>query len=211
MTLYANGKRVCSTNVVYEAPIEIPRTVNANGVYGTTGITSFTLPNNAIDLGSYALYYSFYGCSSLIFADLSSLVTISGSGAMQSAFLSCTSLASVDLSSLETISTSGSMRAAFTSCTSLASIDLSSLSAILSSRAMQNTFQSCTSLASLSFPALSNLGSYTTQFDNMLRYCSGVTVHFPSNLQSVLGSWSSVTRGFGGSNTTVLFDLPATT
>ena len=35
-------------------------------------------------------------------------------------------------------------------------------------------------------------------------------MHFPSNLQSVIGSWSDVQNGFGGTNTTVLFDLPAT-
>ena len=44
----------------------------------------------------------------------------------------------------------------------------------------------------------------------MLQGVSGCTVHFPSNLQSVIGSWSDVTNGFGGTNTTVLFDLPST-
>ena len=44
----------------------------------------------------------------------------------------------------------------------------------------------------------------------MLRGVTGCTVHFPSNIQSVIGSWASVTGGFGGTNTTVLFDLPAT-
>ena len=45
----------------------------------------------------------------------------------------------------------------------------------------------------------------------MLRGVTGCTVHFPSNLEAVIGSWSDVTNGFGGTNTTVLFDLPATT
>ena len=44
----------------------------------------------------------------------------------------------------------------------------------------------------------------------MLDGVTGCTVHFPSNIQSVIGSWASVTSGFGGTNTTVLFDLPAT-
>lgn len=68
-------------------------------------------------------------------------------------------------------------------------------------------------LKEICFPSLnsSSFGSYTNQFDNMLRGVTGCTVHFPSNLQSVIGSWSSVTSGFGGTNTTVLFDLPATT
>jgi len=74
-------------------------------------------------------------------------------------------------------------------------------------------FKNCTSLTTLSFGALrsNSFGSNTSQFNNMLSGCTGVTVHFPSNLQSVIGSWSSVISGFGGINTTVLFDLPATT
>jgi hypothetical protein len=64
----------------------------------------------------------------------------------------------------------------------------------------------------LSFPALktTSFGSYTNQFADMLSGVTGCTVHFPSNLQAVIGSWSDVTSGFGGTNTTVLFDLPAT-
>jgi hypothetical protein len=64
----------------------------------------------------------------------------------------------------------------------------------------------------MSFPALTStsFGSYTNQFNNMLRMVTGCTVHFPSNLQSVIGSWSDITAGFGGTNTVVSFDLPAT-
>ena len=73
-------------------------------------------------------------------------------------------------------------------------------------------FYRCASLTSVSFPALKSdsFGRYTNQFNNMLSGVTGCTVHFPSNLQSVIGSWSDVTNGFGGTNTTVLFDLPAT-
>ena len=44
----------------------------------------------------------------------------------------------------------------------------------------------------------------------MLQSVTGCIVHFSSNLQSVIGSWADVTAGFGGTNTTVLFDLTAT-
>ena len=44
----------------------------------------------------------------------------------------------------------------------------------------------------------------------MLNGVTGCTVHFPSNLKSLMMYWSDVTRGFGGTNTIVLFDLPAT-
>jgi hypothetical protein len=81
------------------------------------------------------------------------------------------------------------------------------------SDAISGAFYGCASLTSVSFPALTStsFGSYTNQFSDMLGDVDGCTVHFPSNLQSVIGSWSDVTSGFGGSRTTVLFDLPATT
>ena len=102
---------------------------------------------------------------------------------------------------------------AFRSCTGLTSVDLSSLTTINGSNAMHNAFSGCTGLTNISFPALTStgFGSYTNQFNNMLQGVTGCTVHFPRNLQSVIGSWSDVTKGFGGKNTTVLFDLPATT
>ena len=104
------------------------------------------------------------------------------------------------------------MASAFQGCKNLTSVDLSSLTTI-SGMGMYRAFYNCTSLKSLSFPALTStsFGSYTNQFNSMLSGVTGCTVHFPSNLQSVIGSWSDVTAGFGGTNTTVLFDLPATT
>lgn len=70
-----------------------------------------------------------------------------------------------------------------------------------------------TKITSLSFPALkSDSFQYgnSNSFMNMLVGVNGCTVHFPSNVQSVIGDWASVMNGFGGTNTTVLFDLPAT-
>lgn len=125
-----------------------------------------------------------------------------------------TNLEKVDLSNLE----SGSISRMFKGCTALTDINLSKLSniaytyALGGSNAQGGTFSGCTSLTTLSFPSLTStsFGSYTNQFNAMLKGVTGCTVHFPSNLQSVIGSWSSVTSGFGGTNTTVLFDLPAT-
>ena len=103
--------------------------------------------------------------------------------------------------------------------TPLESIDFSSLTDLTESGALGGTaatggaFANCTSLQDLSFPALTStsFGSRTNQFNYMLNGVTGCKVHFPSNLQSVIGSWSSVSSGFGGTNTTVLWDLPATT
>lgn len=54
----------------------------------------------------------------------------------------------------------------------------------------------------------SSFGSlYTNQFDNMLYGQTDTTVHFPKAIQSTIGSWSSVTGGFGGTNITTVFDI----
>ncbi len=88
-----------------------------------------------------------------------------------------------------------------------------SLTKVYEHRAIDLSY--CTSLTSVSFPALksnsfgTNYG-VTKPFHNMLKGVTGCTVHFPSNMQSVMENMSSVTDGFGGTNTTVLFDLPAT-
>ena len=74
-----------------------------------------------------------------------------------------------------------------------------------------HTFTYCDNIV-VYFPALTStsFGSNTNQFYQMFSVANSATVHFPSNLQSVIGSWSDVISGFGGTNTTVLFDLPAT-
>jgi len=181
--------------------------------YFCTGLTSVDLSSLTTVSGNNAMQYAFYGCVGLTSVDLSSLTTLSGSNAMKYAFYMCTSLTSVDLPSLTTLSGSNAMQYAFFGCTGLTSVDLSSLTTLSGNSAMQCTFRGCTNLTSISFSALksTSFGSRANQFNNMLQGVTGCTVHFPSNLQSVIGSWSSVTAGFGGTNTTVLFDLPATT
>lgn len=127
-------------------------------------------------------------------------------------FQSLTTLTSISLPKLSKFGIYG-LQEAFSYCSGLTSMIFPSLSDMTStSQGLKNTFQKCTSLTSVSFPALTStsFGRYTSQFNNMLSGVTGCTVHFPSNLQSVIGSWSDVTAGFGGTNTTVLFDLPAT-
>lgn len=194
--------------------IGIQREVSSSGLYRKP-VSSFTfsVPNNATELDNQALYYAFSNCRGVTSVDLSSITTISGGEAMRYAFYSCTNLTSVDLSNLTTISGANAMRNAFTQCTKLTSVDLSSLTNLRISFSMREAFTQCSNLQSLSFPSLksTSFGSYTNHFYNMLSRVTGCTVHFPSNLQSVIGSWSDVMLGFGGTNTIVLFDLPATT
>jgi len=185
----------------------------SNAFYGCTGLTSVDL-SSLTTVGTFGLNYAFYGCTGLTDVDLSSLTIISGGYGMYYAFRGCTGLTEVDLSSLSTISSNiYGMSYAFQGCTSLTDVDLSSLTTISSNYGMRYAFGSCESLTTLSFPSLTStsFGSYTNQFNDMLSGVTGCTVHFPSNLQSVIGSWASVTAGFGGTNTTILFDLTATT
>ena len=193
-----------------------------NGMGGTNTTVLFDLPNNTVlDLskiiyvgGTNALknlgtnnYYP-----NITSVDLSGLITISGDYGCSQMFMSCTTITSVDLSSLTDVINYQSCDNMFRGCAALTSVDLSSLANIAAGSACQYMFQNCTSLASLSFPALTStsFGEYTDQFNNMLQGVTGCTVHFPSNLQSVIGSWNDVTNGFGGKSTTVLWDLPAT-
>ena len=149
-------------------------------------------------------------CTNLTTVSMPKLETVWYQGLYQ-AFNQCTNLANISFPELTTVSTSG-LNFAFLSCTSLTSLSFPKLSSISAQSALSRAFQSCTNLTSVSFPALKSdsFGNFTNQFNYMLQSVTGCTVHFPSNLQSVIGSWADVTAGFGGTNTTVLFDLPAT-
>ena len=176
-------------------------------------LTSVDFSNLTTISGLETLLNAFLGCSGLINLDFSSLVTISGDSALYSTFWGCSGLTSVDFSSLTTVSGGWALETAFLECASLTNIEFTSLTNLTGSGVLMSAFYDCSSLATLSFPALTStsFGLYNDQFTDMLSNVENCTVHFPSNLQSVIGSWFDVTTGFGGTNTTVLFDLPATT
>lgn len=77
---------------------------------------------------------------------------------------------------------------------------------------LRGCFNNCRKLEVLKFPKLKFVyASYRmNMFTYMLWNCSGVEVHFPSNLESQIGSLPDVVNGFGGTDIMVLFDLPAT-
>lgn len=179
--------------------------------YGATGaIQSVDLSSLTTVNGTNAMMLAF-ARNKIQRMDLSSLTTVTGDATMQSAFTECDELSYLDLSSLTTVSGYTSMSGAFYQ-TAVQTVSFPSLTTVNGYRTMSNLF-SKTPLQTLSFPALTStsFGSNTDQFYNIIGNVTGCTVHFPSNLQSVIGSWSDVLSGFGGTNTTVLFDLPATT
>ena len=193
--------------------VNLSKLTSANGLTNAftacTSLTSVDLSNvTSVDIGG--LTNAFYGCTSLTSIDLSNVTSI-GSNSFFNAFGSCINLTSVDLSNVVSIEDDG-LNEAFSGCTSLTSVDLNNLQSIGDS-GLDGAFEYCTNLTSISFPALNSnsFGLYRSQFSTMLYGVTGCTVHFPSNLESVIGSWYDVTSGFGGTNTSVLFDLPATT
>ena len=153
--------------------------------------------------------------TNLTIADFSGLETFSGANIFQYAFSGCTNLETLDFSNLVSVSGTGSFLHMIEGCSKLKTLYFPKLTTIVSSPflgsaaaggAFANSF-----LENLYFPSLtSSTNMSSSTFNHMLKGVTGCTVHFPSNLQSTMSSWSSVTSGFSGTNTVVLWDLPAT-
>ena len=177
--------------------------------YGCSGLVGRLNLSSLTSVGEEGFYYAFYGCSGLTGLDLSSLTTVGVRG-FPYAFYGCSGLSGVlDLSKVTTIGERG-MQHAFDECTNLTSVDLSSLNSIRK-YGFYFAFRGCSGLKSIYFNSLkSNSVDEGTSFRSMLYLVNGCTVHFPSNLEAVIGGWSDVVGGFGGTNTTVLYDLEPT-
>ena len=179
--------------------------------YGCLSLFSVDLSKLETVSGSNAMYQMFYGCRYIEGTlNLGSLVSISRQGSCQETFRG-TKITGVNISSLTTVSGANACHLMFYECP-ITNVVFSSLETLTGSECFKGMFYGCNLLTELSFPALTStsFGSYSNQFVNMLQNVTGCTVHFPSNLQSVIGSWTDVQNGFGGTNTTVLFDLTAT-
>lgn len=202
--------------------------------HGCIALRSVDLRSLATVSGQTAMSAAFQQCRSLTSVDLSSLTTVSGTQCMNSIFYGCSSLTSINLGSLTTLSATSCManafsrtgitsitftslasitglqalNGAFSYCGDLQSVSFPALTTISGSNAFNNAFSNCSSLTSLSFPALTtdSFGSNTNQFNNMLRSVIECTVHFPAAVQSIIEGMTGYPN-FGGTNTTVLFDL----
>lgn len=208
------------SNGIYQIPTELCdivfKGVVGIGNYGmkylfdsSSRIKSVSFPDLETATGAHALYCAFTDCSTLETFSCPKLKTIGGY-ACYSSFVR-TGIKVLNFESLTTVGGSGLSNACYEShieeiyFPKLDSIGAAGLGSLL-----RNT--SSFAGKTISFPALksTSFNGATNNFNNMLQNVQGVTVHFPSNLQSVIGSWSDVTNGFGGINTTTLFDLPAT-
>lgn len=181
---------------------------NCAGITGVNLGSLTTLPSSVS--GGSNCGYMFNGCYNLVSADLHSLTTISGASACANMFKSCP-ITSIDLSSLTSITGGRACESMFYG-DRFAEVDFPSLETMSGSYCLTTMFRGSPTLTRVSFYALtpSSFGTQTTQFNNMLQNVTGCTVHFPMAVQSTIGSWADVTNGFGGTNTTVLFDIVTT-
>jgi len=202
-------------------------------------LSTISFPNLTKISGKQGLYRAFFGCDALTTVDMHSLRELYGEDSLQCGFAAtpiqsvdlsnltvvsgnrvmggynsanvgcfenCTNLTSLDLSKLVSIDGTDALDRVCYGCTSLSQVDFSSLKKVGGSYSLENGFTN-TSLTQLAFPALT-IGD-SGRFNKLLSGVTNCTVHFPLNKQADFGSWASVTDGFGGTNTTVLFDLPS--
>lgn len=100
----------------------------------------------------------------------------------------------------------------FHNLTTITSASFPDLDNLTTKGALVNCFSGCTGLTSVSFPALKTTSFGSTnkdQLNNLVYGVTGCTIHFPSNLSSKVSSLTGYPN-FGGTSTSVLFDLPAT-
>ena len=166
--------------------------------------TPTTFPNSIIFTGvetvaQSALVEAFENDSNVDTISFPDLVTIEQSGLFRCFYGA--SISSCSFPDLVTIDADG-LAYAFGN-TGIRSMTFPNLTTIYSG-GLKYTFITA-GIRELYFPALTT--AFSSSFRDMLRAVSGVTVHFPFSMQSTMSSWSSVTNGFGGNSTTILFDL----
>lgn len=152
-------------------------------------------------VGEDALKGVCWNCPFLTSVTGNSLEVIDNNG-MIDAFKQCEELETVDFPVLSDVRYMGLFEA-FYGCTNLTSITFDSLET-LGQHALEKTF-GYSGLTYLSFPVLNSLDG--TSLDDMLVGVNGCTVHFPAAIESMFQDWSYLEDGFGGTNTTILFDL----
>lgn len=210
----ANGKLINSSNIInFNGVTDIGDSVLYYSYYANDTISGdITFQDLTTISGSNGLREAFVGATYITSINFPKLTTISGSQACQAAFASCTNVLEINLPLLTTISGTYGLRECFKGNTKVKTVAFPSLTALTGFLVLQQCFSSCSSLESIWFYALTptSFGSYTNHFYQMLNFVTGCTVHFPMAIQSTIGSWSDVTDGFRGTNTTVLFDIVTT-
>lgn len=147
--------------------------------------------------------------------DLHNLKTVSGTNALQTAFGGTSKLVSVDLSGLESITGNSACLNMFrndaSSSNKLKNITFDSLQNISGNGALNSAFYGRNGLENIYFPALktTSFGNSKNQFASMVGGVTGCAIHFPSNLEPTIQTLTGYPN-FGGTETVLLYDLPAT-
>ena len=184
----------------------------------TYNLSGFNLDKLKSISGTQACYRMFSAIKTTTIS-LPSLESVYGTQSCQEMFGSSTAT-TVNLPKLVVAQTSntlanyGALQNMMASSTNLTAFNIPSLKSILGVNTMRGVIASCSSMTSLSFPAVNpnSFGDKTNQFVGMCSNIPNITLHFPSNVQSVIEGLVgySTTAPFGAVAGTVLFDLPAT-
>ena len=187
--------------------------------YECTGITSVDMSGLQTVGNVETTYYEggrnfeemFAGCTSLVSADLSGLTHIlNGQQNMMRMFSGCTNLTTVNLSNL--VSLRGMQHFSyFIENTNVETLSFDSLNDLGYSIGMSCVGANATNLKHIYFPALTtnSFNGKKDHFGTAVQKVTGCTIHFPSNLQSIIPTMSGYPN-FGGTSTIILYDLPAT-
>lgn len=176
-----------------------------------TNITGANLSTITTISGSSACANMFVGCSSLVAVNVENLEEITGTYGCSSMF-SGTKIANMTFNSLKAITASNGCSNMFYGDLELTTVSFNALDMLTGTQALRNMFSNCSGLTDIYFYAIkdNSFGTPVNQFDSMLSNCSNVKLHFPSNLTSSVLSRLTGYPNFGGTNTTILYDLPAT-
>lgn len=219
--------------------VGIQKTIDANGVLQNA--SSVIDLSGVVDLGTYSLYYTYTRNNSIINADIKFPNKVTGNYACSNMFTASTSLTTFTCDSVYVINGQNSLELLCSSCSSLVSFDLSCLVVAYGYQCCKEICRDTNALQNVNLPSLKSLASYqtfyrafygsgitslsfpsitttsfgttqTNQFAQMCRNINGITLHFPSNVQSVIEGLEgySATAPFGATSGTVLFDLPKT-
>ena len=215
----ANGKLTSSEttqgDLVLTGFKDVGDNVFGSKFSGDSSITNGVVFNDLEKISGYRACSSMFRSCPIKSVSFKKLKEISGSEACYIMFLACRQLSSVSFPELTTISGGLACESMFQICP-IKSVSFQKLSTISGYWALGGMFQSCRYLEELYFPALttSSFGDRNDQFvglfdDETAETSENVTVHFPSNLQSTIAGLQDY-PSFGGSYTTLAFDLPAT-
>lgn len=211
MSYSFSGSKV--TNLVMP---KVKSITGANGCFNNIKIEELDMSSVETISGLNAAMEFLSYCQHLVSADFSGLTEVNGQSACSNMFLNDEKLESLDMSNLETVIGTNAMTYLCYGCSRLKTMTFDKLSKVGKSVGGYTYYEfqwafALSGIETLSFPALKSDSFVDYEvFMNMLYGVDGCTVHFPSNLQAVIGNWADVINGFGGTNTTVLFDLPAT-